>query len=412
MNGVPTTKASRRLWSLDVFRGLCSLTVFVSHWILWADFTPVGRVERFVAAFLANGVDLFRSLAWNTGGLHPAVIGFFVLSGFCIHAAHCGPATSTPVDWPGYFRNRANRILPVYWWASLLGLGFVAVQTHSPAQDPLLAFHATGTPLDFALRLTGLGCLYPRELLAGNATINTVASELVVYACYPLFLACARKGAWRTMGILSLLIQFVIIQLTPRFNPYWIYNSPLMMAAFWYSGALAARWYFSAPRRMPLWPCAVCWLAFIAIRELTAFHARNLLLQLLWCGVCVWGLLWLACLELRQPSLGGHRAVRALRRVGIVSYSLYAVHTPIMMIVTWTMIKALPFGQNYGLQLLFSLTASVAMTIATYHFIERRYFRSKVIAPKPPGPGSLTPVSTGDTAAHTARANTAAGISA
>lgn len=386
MPALPNVSSPKRLWSLDVFRGLCALTVFLSHWYLWSNFTPVGRLERFLHEFLSNAFDLFVALSWNTGGHHPAVIGFFVLSGFCIHAAHCRDTDAPPatVDWGRYYLSRARRIFPVYWCAGLLGLGFVALQTWRPAANPLLAFHATGQPLDFVLRLGGLSGLYPREVLAGNGTLGTVATELVIYALYPVFLACARREAWKTMGVVALLSQFAIAQCVPTLSPYWVYGSPPMMALFWYAGAWAARWYFAQPRRISPWIFIGCWTAFLAARELPPFHHRNLLLQLLWCAVCTGGMLWLACLEQRNPASGNRPFVRALRHVGQLSYSLYSVHTPVIMLVTW-LIMSIPLfhGENYGLQLLFTLAASVAVTYATYYGIERLYFKAKATRTEP-----------------------------
>ena len=386
MDAQPNVRRSTRLWSLDIFRGLCALTVFLSHWYLWSNFAPVGRAERFIHEFLSNGFDLFLALSWNTGGHHPAVIGFFVLSGFCIHASHCRGTGTSPakVDWGRYYRGRARRIFPVYWCAGLLGLGFVALQTWRPAANPLLAFHATGHPLDFVLRLGGLSGLYPREVLAGNGPLNTIATELVIYALYPVFLACARREAWKTMGAIALLGQLAIAQCVPALSPYWVYGSPPMMALFWYAGALAARWYFAQPRRVSPLIFIGCWTVFLAARELPPFHNRNLLLQLLWCAVCTGGILWLACLEQRKPAIGNLPFVRVLRHSGLVSYSLYAVHTPVIMLTTWLMMSTpLLHEQNYTLQLFFTLAASIAVTYATYYGIERVYFKSNAAHKEP-----------------------------
>ncbi len=88
--------------------------------------------------------DAFVALTWPTGGHHPAVICFFVLSGFCIHypfawrSAQPGAAPrSTGADYfsPALLAHHAGS----YWAACLLGLlGFVACLNYpgNPGASP------------------------------------------------------------------------------------------------------------------------------------------------------------------------------------------------------------------------------------------------------------------------------------
>src|SRR3954469_22250305 len=108
----------RRFWSLDILRGVCSLTVFANHWVLWSNFLPSGTVETGINGLLLNAYRAFVALTWPTGGQHPALVGFFVLSGFCIHYPFEARGENT-VSWWNYFARRGRRILPVYWVGSL-----------------------------------------------------------------------------------------------------------------------------------------------------------------------------------------------------------------------------------------------------------------------------------------------------
>src|SRR3954469_23098619 len=135
----PSAGAPARLWSLDALRGICAGIVFLSHWHLWSNFAPRGLVEGFIRRLGELTHETVSALTWPTGGHHPAVIGFFVLSGFCIHypferRAQAGGAAPS---WRDYFHRRFLRIMPVYWMACLLGLGFVAAQTLWPAKSVL-----------------------------------------------------------------------------------------------------------------------------------------------------------------------------------------------------------------------------------------------------------------------------------
>lgn len=114
--------APARFWSLDALRGGCATVVFLSHWHLWCGFAPVGAGQNFIHAFLQNCHEWLIFSTWPTGGHHPAVLAFFVLSGFCIHypaewrLAHGNPHFSAG----DYYWRRFLRIMPVYWVASLL----------------------------------------------------------------------------------------------------------------------------------------------------------------------------------------------------------------------------------------------------------------------------------------------------
>ena len=63
-----------RIESLDAFRGACALTVFLTHWFLWANFRPAGEMERLLHDSLATIYEVFCLLAWNSNGHHPAVL--------------------------------------------------------------------------------------------------------------------------------------------------------------------------------------------------------------------------------------------------------------------------------------------------------------------------------------------------
>src|SRR5512135_3200517 len=108
-----SAETSRRYWTLDVLRGVCALTIFVSHWILWARFTPQGGIETALYRGLHAITDTFAWLFWPKGGNHAAVICFFVLSGFCIHIAYARDAQSgrRDIPWRRFYWRRFLRIM-------------------------------------------------------------------------------------------------------------------------------------------------------------------------------------------------------------------------------------------------------------------------------------------------------------
>ncbi|MEO6243914.1 MAG: acyltransferase [Opitutaceae bacterium] len=380
----PRPEAPARLLSLDALRGLCAGIVFLSHWHLWSDFTPVGAVEvalRHTGEWLHDSLSL---LTWPTGGHHPAVLGFFVLSGFCIHYpfARRALAGEPPPPWRDYFGRRFRRIMPVYWAATALGLVFVAAEALRPTSSPLLRLHATGSLEDIVVRVTAMAGLYPREIFAGNYILTTVTVEIFMYAAYPLIYAYAARGRWITLGSAFLALHVLAITLLRFFTPYWIFNSVFMLGIFWYAGALAAHLYLTARRRVAGSWVLLVWAGFLGLKTLPHFTGLNLLKQGAWGLVCMLGILWIVDRERRSPCTVGSPPVVFLGHVGAASYSLYAMHTPAIMLATWTLLQ---FGvHRYALQLVATLAASLCATALAYETLERRYYRSVAAVTPPP----------------------------
>ena len=377
----PRPDSVGRLRSIDAFRGACALAVFLTHWFLWANFYPQGEAQRLLHDGLGIVYDLFCRLTWNSGGQHPAVLGFFVLSGFCIHASRArrpAPAINSP-EWPRYVLGRGRRILPVYWWGALLGAGIVLLQTAWPVPNPILNVHAAGGGRDLLVRVFALTAIVPGDVIYGNWTLNTVSTEMAIYALYPLLFLGTRRFGWAPPLLGLIALQVVALVIAPQVSPYWIVNTPLVMGAYWYVGMLAAEWQFRRALVLPGWAPLLAWGLFLALRETPDFPARYLVVQLVRSLGFAAVLLWLVGRETRRPSLGRSLTGRFLCLAGEVSYSLYAVHTPVILATTWALGRW-PGSHGNALQLLLTLLTCVAGTALTYRFIERPFLRSRPAA--------------------------------
>jgi peptidoglycan/LPS O-acetylase OafA/YrhL len=367
--------APSRLWALDVLRGLCATVVFLSHWYVWSNFSPSGQAQVFVHSFLGNCYDTITLFTWPTGGNHPAVIAFFILSGFCIH----GPVErrfreqNLLPDWKLYFKRRFFRIAPVYWVSSLLGLFFIALYRWHPTGDELLSLHASGTYRHMAVRLFGLAGVFPQEVIAGNYLLNTVSSEIIMYAVYPLlFLVALRKGGWFFLGILFVGLQVGSLSLLSTFSPYWVFNSVAMMGVFWYLGALCAHLFFVRNWRIPLAGVIGVWSLFLLLKAMPHFYGLNMAKQAAWGLSCALFIMWALDFELHHEQLGKSALIRFMRFLADISYSLYAVHTPVIMMVSWMLIAV--FGcRDYFAQLTTTLLLSTAATLLLHYFVEKRF---------------------------------------
>ncbi len=362
--------------------------VFLSHWHLWCAFAPVGAVQEFVHDFLQNCYEWLVVTTWPTGGHHPAVLAFFILSGFCIHypaewrLAHGN--RNLPVG--DYYWRRFVRIMPVYWIASLLGLLLVGLEIAWPSGNALLHFHAQAPLSHIAVRFLAIAGAYPQEIFVGNYILNTIAAEIMMYAAYPLFHRLAMHGRWRTLGAVFILMHaFAIVLLLLGFSPYWAFNSFFMLGLFWFAGALIAHGFVACRWRVPGGWVLLAWLVFLLAKSVPHFYGLNLIKQALWGLTCTVALLWVLGFEERHGTWRRRQIVQSLCFGGSISYSLYAVHTPVMLISTWFLLRILGC-ENYFIQLSVTLLASVGATLACYYLIERRFYRPRIAPAAPPGP--------------------------
>lgn len=370
-----------RYWSLDILRGVCALAVFLTHWMLYSNLPPAGAVEQGVHHGLRQAYEIFTLLFWPTGGQHPAVIGFFVLSGFCIHGpferrlARSGPA----VGWGDYFVRRTRRIMPVYWTGALLGMVVVAAMHWRPAADPLLVLHTAAKPAQVAARFGGYSALWPEEVYVGNVTLGSVAAEIVIYVAYPLFYLAAAAGRWRLLGAIAIGLQVLTLFLWRYIDPIVLFGSVLVMALFWYLGALAAHLRERHAWQVRGWWIGGIWALFLGLKQVPYFYGVNMLKQAVWGVACMFVIVWLLDWEKRHGALKDSAWARLARWFGAISYPLFAIHAPVIFLVNWSMLN-LAGRHDYGWQLGLNLALTLAMAVIVHRFIEQRFYQPHIPA--------------------------------
>lgn len=273
--------------------------------------------------------------------------------------------------WRDYAARRARRILPIYWWSTLLGAILVGLQFLWPSDNTLLLIHTKAGLPELLLRMTGLQSLVPLDVIWGNWTLNTVSSEIALYALYPALLLVWRRAGWGTVIVLLIGAEIAGVMLASRVSPYWLVNTPLLMGLPWFLGALAAEWYHHGSRaRVQAWVPLLAWVLFWVIRETPAFWGRYLVIQNMRCIAFAALLLWLLNREAIATATPRPKLLRLLAGVGRSSYSLYAVHTPVIMAVTWALGFS-PLLRGNLIQLACTLAASALMTFICYRWLER-----------------------------------------
>lgn len=298
--------------SIESVRALAALAVLAGHVWLFANVGDPGRL-----------VDSYPHRILYGGGY--GVFVFFGLSGYLLFwpLARRHFAGGDAVDLRVYARNRALRILPLYWFAVLF---LLVVQEHP-------------NRLELAWRhLLFVQSLWRDSLTAVDGVLWSVAVEVQFYALLPLLAAALVRASRRSVGgaaaILLVLAGAAMVArrtLAPEGGDLWGYQLPTTFQ-FFVGGMLVALLRLAWERRAPRWlegPLGSSTLWAAATLPLWAivlyrFGTQDLVavVSLLLVGALV--------LPLRPGLVTRALAWRPLALLGVASYSLYVWHVPLL----------------------------------------------------------------------------------
>jgi peptidoglycan/LPS O-acetylase OafA/YrhL len=338
---------------LDALRGLAALAVVLFHVRvpLWAGWTVITS---------SPGYSAFdRALAWLSPPMAlfgSAVMLFFVVSGFAIHYPNA--AAGSTLDVGPYAVRRLLRIYPPYLAAVLLTIVAEHAALALGAVEPSTAAKAA------ASALMAQNYLSPAGQMVGNPSLWSLPVEIELYLAYPLLLWLWRRSGVATMlGVVGLTSAAAAAALLlghswpmSNFAKYWI---------IWAAGAVLAE--LARGGRLPRWTGAHT--AAVAALPALAVGGRMLRLAVglehfLWGAVYVLAVLWVlthrSLLE-RLPA----RCGAAFLWLGKISYSLYLVHFPFLILLGAGWIAL--FGRKPS-SLLVPLAATVATLPVAYVF--------------------------------------------
>jgi peptidoglycan/LPS O-acetylase OafA/YrhL len=287
--------ASNHYPALDALRFVLAFWVLTSH---------------FGAAPLFAGADTSNKLVWLVvhGWMRffygvPAVIGFFVISGFCIHLPY-RRARTLPVG--KYYARRYIRILiPVI--AALVINRLIGVR------DPIFGKHS----------------------VLWESVLWSLLCEEIYYAVYPALRLLRMRISW--LPILSTsFVAAVILLIVNRHALTWTDAGPISTAVIlypvWLLGCLLAEQTDSLPSfnsRARIWMWRfLAWLGSFACMCLNFFANVPYPLTMLWFGIVAY--FWIR----NELAYGkNHNPSKLLVFGGAWSYSLYLFHEPAMRVV-------------------------------------------------------------------------------
>lgn len=352
----------------EQIRGICAFVVVVAH--AWQIFLlPLGIAPRMM--------DVLAGLAvW-------AVATFFILSGMMIAFSlerRTGPGQ---FDFTAYIWARILRIFPVLYLGVALTLvvvtviqlfGFYGAESYKLPSDVTMTRDRAVFEYDrLLLTLTLTYNLLPGDVLSFNGPLWSLSYEFWMYILAGFLWLYRVRRAWWSAAAAVVLVAAML--LAPRTTlPFWV------VWVVWGSGFLAGLHWPSlrGVKTSRVLMVALAFGAFVLLvgRGETLYLLRwaygSLKAQLIYVGVSAILLCGLLLL-LRRPRLGGAVGVW-LTRLGSYSYTLYAVHFPLMWFVfSCFRPSILKFGfLGHAALALVSVLVSLAFAALSARLVENR----------------------------------------
>jgi len=318
---------------LDVYRGVAILFVFAHHVVYWSH--GFAKIPWNDSGF--RNLDV----AWKNWVILPLTLGhggvaaFFVISGFCIHLSHvraterafASRKQSTPAaNWGLFFWRRFWRIYPPYFIAGLLFLisDIVTGQLRNAESVGMQAStHA------FLIHNFFDGTMY-----GINPSFWSIAVEVQLYVIFPvLWWLLHRVGMPSTMAIVALIELAIRSLIAAEAFPAqgWLRLVSQGPLAYWFSWSLGA------------WLCHD-WLGdHCGILNRTPIAVGIALVGITWFFQVADPFFFTAVAILTSQLLGRqlpsfrtaplvetHMIAKSLSLTGIISYSLYLFHQPLI----------------------------------------------------------------------------------
>ena len=382
---------------LDVLRGLAILMVFFVHvhgaTFGWNQLPLKGYFPDFTQAATLSSQIFYP---YVLGGL--GVTLFFVLSGYCIHGSllayekRTAGAFSAPTFLKFFFLRRFFRIYPIYLVA-VVYFGFLHARTALTSENlwPQLLSHLFLVHNASDNTFTGI-----------NGAFWSLAYEWQLYCIYPAFLILRKRlgieRAFTFVAIGSLLYSLFASSLGPELFCLATAVIQSRYALVWFLGVYVcdrhARGERAFPRSLAAFGCAVVFGLFAS--------QFGPLQKILW---EIFGFIFAWLLELYRDRTASTRWERALAWIGVVSYSLYLFHSPLIETLLPLLRPLLRFAYPYNQMTLGALLMLIPLLLlswCSYQLVERPFhnlgvrlskrYSGRKSQPQSPAPAAPAPI--------------------
>jgi|GEM_PF-2579213 len=311
---------------MDSLRGILAIWVMVAHLSIWGGVANQ-QIWDWLLWFMKGLNLIFQPI----GETHPAVVGFIVLSGYCIHRN--GARRDGFNIWK-YGMRRAFRIVPTYLLASAVG---VAVFVYFTNIDLHTSQSITGTSRirwdGLLVKLLGISAFIPNLHyfgFQGNAPLTTVMVEIWLYVFYAITMRWLISGVheetlWKVIFVIWA-IGLVIVGVYTKYYSWWNNGSFIAFLPYWWLGAVAVN--KSNFRLLPNWKVMVLIYLLLTLGMISGvMHGtaqfllgefRKIILAVLF----AYGIAYI-------DDARGY-VIDWSAKLGKSSYSIYAYHAPIL----------------------------------------------------------------------------------
>jgi peptidoglycan/LPS O-acetylase OafA/YrhL len=266
---------------------------------------------------------------------------FLVLSGFCLYfpLVRRSPIDEIKLDIKSFAKRRAWRILPPYY-AAFFGFALLhIVFTHKPFH--VMFYQILGGPLSLLLHVFMLFNLNARAIAVIAPSFWSIALECQLYLLFPLFVwSFGRYGLKRTLSV-ALLVS-IAWQIFCGHQLGFAARGPMSFSVYYY--ALPGRCFefalgmataaFCARPHPKQNPVAI---AVLIVLPLPALYFVLYIYMYAPFIDQVWGVIFAAALILlsRVPNALFNRSAigRFFVWLGTISYSVYLIHQPVILIL-------------------------------------------------------------------------------
>ena len=347
---------------LDAVRGLAALVVFVSHWryLFFADYPQLSHAGAAAKVFYAL-----------TGLGHSAVMVFFILSGFFISSSVLRARQQGRWSWTWYAEQRLTRLYVVLVPALLLGALWDLIGLHVFRDAPV---YLGGT--DYQLMLTRpaaqldtvqswLGSLFFLQgirtpVFGTNGPLWSLSYEFWYYALFPIcWLALSRHSAIlpRAAYLAAGLLIFAFVgKVIAVYFVVWLFGTALCFGRL--ARPFASRGASKAALSLLSLLFAAALLAprfkLIPNGFLSDFCVAVTFSALLFC---------LLNFPYRTPSALYVKSARALSNI---SYSLYLLHVPFLILLNALIIRQGSRWQPTAGHMVLAIFAAAIVFLYTY----------------------------------------------
>ena len=360
----PSSQGLPRFKYVEGLRALACLTVVFNHAI----------AESYPSAYhvsIPENLSLLR--LWFAFG-HHAVTAFIVISGFCLGLPAASQQFKREIGWGTFMVRRIARILPPYYAALIISLIIAWAFFPSPV----------GIHYDFSAHPRSIDILSHVLILqniVGTGEINyslwSIATELHIYAGFPLLVkVLSKRGGW-FLALLGVLISFALsfLLLETRLSRAYVHLAGAFIVG------VGASWVVSGdhnhnftnilrkiskPVAVGVMTLVVAWTIILPRSLYKPFILPHDFLVMIGIGAV---LIWCASISGFGRKL---LELKPLVWLGERSYSLYLLHVPIQAALLKVAINSLDLTHTE--RLVFSLTVGfgilLGLTWVFHRFVE------------------------------------------